>query len=312
MRATLLAAARANGGLIGRDHALTLVAGHVLKDATRGGALVRLYPRVFALPEAADRPEVRRHGALLCVPDSGLSHLDGLAHWDLPGQARDDLEPSIHLSRSSTLPPVEVEGLTVHRRTGFEPVAPQTVIRLGARVVRMEQAIVESWPLLAAPDQRLPAIVAVRDRRTRGDRLLSCLDLQPRTAGAAQMRQLFELLSLGIHSHLEAWGHVRVFTDRRLPRSRAQVPVTLTSGRRVYLDRLFEEEMVNVELDGAAYHGKPGQRERDLRRDAALAALGYITIRFSHVRLHADPEGCIQELLAILATRGRQLGLRPA
>jgi len=307
-----MAAVRANGGLIGRDHALRLVAEHVIKDAVRGGALVRLFPRVFALPEAAAWPVVQRHGALLCVPDAALSHVDGLAQWSLPGQARDDMEPGIHLSRSAALPPIEIAGLTVHRRAGFTPESPQTVLRLGARVVRIEQAIVESWPLLVDMDQRLPAIVAVRDRRTRGERLLACLDSQPKTAGAADMRALFELLSLGIHSHLEAWGHARVFTDSRLPASRAQVPVTLRSGRNVYLDRLFEEEMVNVELDGAAYHGKPGQRERDLRRDAALAALGYITIRFSHLRLHADPEGCVLELLAILATRRRQFGLQPA
>lgn len=65
--------------------------------------------------------------------------------------------------------------------------------------------------------------------------------------------------------------------------------------------------MVNVELDGAAYHGAPGQRERDLRRDTALAALGYLTVRFSHLRLHADPDGVIAELLAILAMRRAQL-----
>ena len=57
---------------------------------------------------------------------------------------------------------------------------------------------------------------------------------------------------------------------------------------------------------------RPGQRERDIRRDAALATLGYLTVRFSHLRLHADPEGCIEELLAILAARRAQFGLRPA
>jgi very-short-patch-repair endonuclease len=176
----------------------------------------------------------------------------------------------------------------------------------------MEQAIVESWPLLSDRDQRLPAIVAVRDRRTTASRLLRTLDQQPRTRGAALMRPLFTLLGQGIHSHLEAWGHAHVFRDPRLPRSRTQVKETLLSGRNVYLDRLFEAEMVNVELDGAAYHGRPGQRERDIRRDAALAALGYLTVRFSHLRLHADPEGCIRELLEILATRRRQFGLLPA
>jgi very-short-patch-repair endonuclease len=62
-------------------------------------------------------------------------------------------------------------------------------------------------------------------------------------------------------------------------------------------------------MDGAAFHGSPGQRERDIRRDAALAVMGIQVVRFSHQRLFGDPDGCRRELLAILAARRRQLGL---
>ncbi|HEX3866735.1 MAG TPA: DUF559 domain-containing protein [Gemmatimonadaceae bacterium] len=83
-------------------------------------------------------------------------------------------------------------------------------------------------------------------------------------------------------------------------------------GNRVFvLDRSFEAELVAVELDGAAYHGAPGQRERDLRRDAALARLGWLTVRYSHPRLHGDAGGVIEELADILARRRKQLR-RPA
>jgi hypothetical protein len=175
----------------------------------------------------------------------------------------------------------------------------------------VEQAIVESWNLLPPVDQRVPAIVALRERRTTGKRLGIVLDEQPRVAGAAEMRHVFALGAAGCHSPLEMWGHEHVFSDPRLPPSRCQVPIELPGGR-IYLDRLFEEELVNAELDGAAYHGEPGQRERDLRRDAALAALGYLVVRFSHLRLHGDPAGVIAELLSILAMRRAQLGLSVA
>ena len=89
------------------------------------------------------------------------------------------------------------------------------------------------------------------------------------------------------------------------------MPVRLPSGL-IYLDRLYEEEMVNIELDGAAYHGEPGQRERDLRRDAALAALGFLVVRFSHPRLFGDPDGMRREVRQILARRQDQMGLRSA
>jgi len=178
-------------------------------------------------------------------------------------------------------------------------------------VVRLEQAIVESWSLLPEVDRRVPAIVALRERRTTGARLLACLTANGRCSGAAQMKQVFSLVAGGLHSPLEVWGHEHVFSDPRLPVARCQVPVDLPTGR-IYLDRLYDGAMVNVELDGAAYHGEPGQRERDLRRDAALAALGFVTVRFSHVRLHTDPDGVRVQLVEVLAVRRRQLGVSAA
>ena len=58
-----------------------------------------------------------------------------------------------------------------------------------------------------------------------------------------------------------------------------------------------------MELDGERWHSTREQRERDRRRDAALAAAGWVTLRFSHRRLHDDPEGCRRDTLATLALR---------
>ena len=69
------------------------------------------------------------------------------------------------------------------------------------------------------------------------------------------------------------------------------------------MDALYAEAKVIVESDGAAFHGSREARERDLRRDSALAALGWVVLRFSHARLIADPEGCRQEIIAVV--RGR-------
>jgi hypothetical protein len=65
-------------------------------------------------------------------------------------------------------------------------------------------------------------------------------------------------------------------------------PVRL-GDRTVYLDVDAERERVGFELDGAAFHGDPEQREADLCRDAALAALGIQVVRFSHRRLVREP-----------------------
>ena len=288
--------------VVTRAESLRVVSEHVVDDAVRVGAVVSVFPGVYALPDDTCDRHVVRLAAQAFRPKAALSHTDALDVWGVPSATGDN----VHLTEGGSAPASRVPGLTVHRRQGFVAVAPAVVVRGGSRVVRLEQAIVESWPLLPDVDRRLPAIVAVRERRTTGARLLEVLAANRYAGGAAEQRRIFALAAEGVHSPLELWGHDKVFTDGRLPKSRCQVPVRLPTGV-VYLDRLYEAEMVNVELDGAAYHGQPGQRERDLRRDTALAALGYITVRFSHVRLHADPAGVIAELLVILATRRAQL-----
>jgi hypothetical protein len=84
VRRNLVRAAAENGGFITREMALAVAPKHVVADAVTDGALVRIFPGVYALPEAATRPEVHRYAALAYVPNSALSHLDGLDHWSLP------------------------------------------------------------------------------------------------------------------------------------------------------------------------------------------------------------------------------------
>lgn len=49
-----------------------------------------------------------------------------------------------------------------------------------------------------------------------------------------------------------------------------------------------------------------------LRRDAALASIGWLTLRYSHERLHRDVAGCRRDTLAALAARSawRRSGIR--
>jgi very-short-patch-repair endonuclease len=71
----------------------------------------------------------------------------------------------------------------------------------------------------------------------------------------------------------------------------------------VRLDAAWPDVKLAVELDGAAFHGSPEARERDLRRDAALAALGWVVLRFSYRRLMREPEACRAEILAAYRQR---------
>jgi very-short-patch-repair endonuclease len=62
---------------------------------------------------------------------------------------------------------------------------------------------------------------------------------------------------------------------------------------------------VNFELDGRDGHATSADRERDLKRDAALATLGIQVVRFASHRLTYEVPAVRREALAILAVRRR-------
>ncbi|WP_307821395.1 endonuclease domain-containing protein [Micromonospora humidisoli] len=87
-----------------------------------------------------------------------------------------------------------------------------------------------------------------------------------------------------------------------LPAFRRQARIVV--GRRtMYLDVYAERERVDIELDGATTHGDPRQGEIDLRRDALLATVGILVVRFARHRLIHEPDAVRHEVRAILATR---------
>jgi len=295
-------------GVISRRTALALVPEHVLDDALADGVLVRIFPGVYVPPGRAIDRDIRRVGALIYRPRTAIGAIDALDLWGAYPFNIPENEP-IHLIGGPNESFPKCQAVQLHKRSGFVRKPPHVwEQRGGAAIGRIEQAIVDSWTMLPKRDHRVPVIVAVRERKTTGNALLEVLAANKRAQGAAEMRHVFRLVAEGCHSPLELWGHENVFSHPSLPRSECQVPMEVL-GRTIYLDRYYAAERLAVELDGAAYHGQPGQRERDIRRDAAVATFGIQTIRFSHPRIFGDPEGVRAEVLAILAARRRQFGL---
>lgn len=192
--------------------------------------------------------------------------------------------------------------LVLHRVDGFSTAPPYAVERQGCPVTRLERTIVDSWPLLPRDERMAVVIDAVNGRLTTVARLGDALATVPRLADRRELRVLLERLSVGCRSALEIWGHERIFRGPGMPAFRWQERVRV-GGRAIDLDVYAERERVDFELDGAAWHGGQRQREIDLRRDALLATLGILVVRFAHRRLVHDPEEVRREVLAILAAR---------
>jgi very-short-patch-repair endonuclease len=279
---------------------------HTISVWVQRRRLLRPYPGVVMLPEQWHEWSTRAMAAVLAT-DGALSHTSALALWRILPK-----EGPIHVSVPAGRRALRGGGLTVHR------VRSLTIDRLGSLpVTSLPRAVVDTWGVAhgstagprARNHARAAVIDTVRDRRVTLPELRAELDLQPALPGRGALRELVALVEQGCESELEIWGVRRVLNGPGMPRFVQQHPVTLPWGT-VRLDAAVPELKVAVELDGAAFHGSAEARERDTRRDAALAARGWVVLRFSFRRLRNDPEGCRREILEVCRARRALLRAR--
>ena len=146
---------------------------------------------------------------------------------------------------------------------------------------------------------RAAVLRATRERRTTAAQLDAQLGVRPALPGRSALAELLGLIAGGCESELEIFGIRHVLAIPGIPPCEQQYRLVLPQGP-VRLDAAWPEARIAVELDGAAFHGSPEARERDLRRDAAL---GWVVLRFSYRRLVREPEACRTEILAAYRRR---------
>ena len=272
---------------------------HSVDGWVRAGRLLRPYPGVVLLPDQAEQWRTRALAAVLATRGT-LSHTSALTVWRLAPEA-DPVHVSVPPGRRALRRP----GLVVHR------VRPVPADRLGPYpVTDLPRALVDTWGLAHGSGgppwlvgvSRAAVITAMRDRRVRAAQLHAEVVRCPALPGRARLRELVALIEGGCQSELEIWGVREVLSGAGMPRFVQQHAVVLPFAT-VHLDAAFPELKVAIELDGAAFHGSAEARERDTRRDVALAALGWVVLRFSYRRLTTEPEACRRELLAVCAAR---------
>ena len=256
---------RRSGGVATRGRLLTVVSRSALDRETRTGRLVSPFARVWCRPWDADQPTILDRAALMSVgTPAALDRRTALRRWDLVDEpAQRDTHVAVPVRRS----PRRQAGLVVHRVMQFPP-----VVRMdGLIVTSAAEAVVTSWADDDGPDRRGPAIAATRAHLAAPAELRAALERHPRLPRRRELAELVGLLADGCESELEIWGHLHVFDGPGLRHGLRQREVW-TGGRRYRLDLAFDAERVAVELDGARFHSTREQRERDLRRDAVIAA----------------------------------------
>jgi very-short-patch-repair endonuclease len=265
------------------------------------GRLVRVQPGVYALSAMAAKWRVRVEAAVRSR-SAVASHRTALALWGLlpPGGP-------IHLTVEPRRSNRGAAGVVLHRARDL-----RDLVRVveGLHVTSVERAIVDTWARpgdVGRPAVRAAAITAVRRRMCGPRELAQEIARRPQLPARPSLAELVQLLADGCQSELEIWGCVNVLRAPGMPAFTQQRRISV-GGEAFLLDAAYEDVLLAVEMDGAAWHGSRDQRERDIRRDARLATVGWQTLRFSFARMTGSPDDCRRDIRSVHAARLRLIG----
>jgi very-short-patch-repair endonuclease len=176
--------------------------------------------------------------------------------------------------RSFTDP--EVPPLIVHRSAWIDRARHPVLLPPRTRI---EETVADLTQCAATLDEAFGWI-----SQACGSRLCTASQIRGALERRKRLRYRAELLGAlgdvreGVLSPLEYRYVHRVERPHGLPAARRQAMVTL-DGRRRYLDNLYQDYRLVVELDGAAAHPVT-ERWRDIHRDNSLEVLRLRTLRF--------------------------------
>jgi very-short-patch-repair endonuclease len=261
------------------------------------GRLHRIHRGVYAVGHESLSFDARRMAAVLaCGDEALLSHRSAAAAWGLreTSRARWDITtprrgrrslPGMDLHTARSLAP---DDATVLRGIPITSV-PRTLVDLAA-VLSADalERVVHQAEVLRLLDVAAVGAVLARSAGRRGTGRLRVLLAQP---SPGPTRSALEERFLG------------VIRAARLPTPRLNAHVA-TAESLVEVDVLWPRHRVIVELDGAAAHQTRGAFQADRRRDAALAAEGYVVVRLTWQRVTRERGDVVRQLRRLLDLRG--------
>jgi hypothetical protein len=260
----------------------------------RAGRLHRVHQGVYAVGHTVLGRDGRWMAAVLaCGPHAALGYRSAAALWSLrrtDGSLTDVVVATPGGRRR--------DGIAIHRHPGLTTAERTThrgiPVTTPARTILDLAAITSDRRLKYALDQAelqeltdypaLDALARAHPGHKGSSRLRATLETYE--AGTARTRSGLEIAFLEL---CDTFG---------VPRPR--VSVELLPGHTV--DFLFEQSRLAVETDSWRWHRGRARFEDDRERDAALAAIGYRTLRFTDRQLEHKPQTVARALAAALST----------
>lgn len=298
------------GGVISRAQGAEFgLAGEEMRNRVRFADWQRIQRGVYATFSGKVTREAQLWAALLRAgPEAVLSHQTAAELYGLLKQP----SPMIHLTVPATTNPARkgrIPGVVVHRSRILE-VTRHPV--LSPPRTRIEHAVLDLIEEMADPADRYDLICrAIGSRLTTAGRLGEALDQRSRFRERREAESALGDVGQGALSNLERWYLRGVERRHKLPVATRQARVRI-GGKSSYLDNLYEDYLVCVELDGTAAH-PAGEQWRDKRRDRRHLALEkLVTMRFGYLDLRTEQAQCrtAGEVARVLRDRGPRVGVR--
>jgi very-short-patch-repair endonuclease len=246
-----------------------------MRNRMRSGRWQRLQRGVYAAFSGEPSRETVLWAALLRAgPDATLSHQTAAERHGLIDEPSSLITITVPASRHPAQ--AKIPGVTIHRsdailRTRHPAMLPPCT--------RVEDTVLDLIQLAATFDDAYAWICrAIGRRRTTPDRIRIAMAARKKMRWRKEIAAALGDAADGALSVLEYRYVHRVERPHGLPVARRQARIRHGTGNR-YLDNLYAEYGVCVELDGTAAH-PADEQWRDKRRDNANAVNGLVTLRF--------------------------------
>ncbi len=235
----------------------------------------RLQRGVYAAFSGDPARETVLWAALLRAgPDAVLSHQTAAERHGLIDEPSSVITITVPASRTPAR--TRIPGIVIHRsdailRTRHPAMLPPCT--------RVEDTVLDLIQGTQTFDDAYAWICrAIGRRRTTADRIRHAMDARKKMRWRAELTVALGDADDGALSVLEYRYIHRVERPHGLPAARRQARIRQRTGS-MYLDNLYEDYGVCVELDGTAAH-PADEQWRDKRRDNANVVRGIVTLRF--------------------------------
>jgi very-short-patch-repair endonuclease len=269
--------------------------------AHRAGRLVRVHPGVSRLAVIKPAPIHAVHAALLAAGDGSLlSHLSAAWLWGAEVTGHDPVDLTV-LDRRRGL---RLAGVRLHRPEDLRGLRP--VVTQGLAVTNPIRTALDVGAVVGPPEVAsiVESLVIQRLVTVGGLRRAIVAHARPGRRGIGALRIVLDDWRLG---ELPP-DSVLEMTMSRLLRAHRLPPavfhhIVRTADRTYELDFALVEPRIDLEVDGWTHHGSRRAFEADRRRDAELAAAGWLVLRFTWHQVRQRPAWVADRIRAVIAQR---------